>query len=71
MSKKVKVDGIEFLSEVPKRWPVPPEGTEIAYVLDLNKDKSWHEATGRNKILQVDRFLKQEVRRPDGWVTEP
>ena len=59
-----KVDGIEFLSEVLKHWPVLPEGTEIAYILNLNKDKRWHEAMGNNKILQVDCFLKQEVR---GW----
>lgn len=59
VTKKVKVDRVEHLSEVPKRWPVPPEDATIAYVIDLNKDKKWQEGTGKDKAF--DRFLKQEV----------
>ena len=30
VTKKVKVDSVEGLTEVPKRWPVPPEDTTVA-----------------------------------------
>jgi hypothetical protein len=59
LNQKVKVDSIEFLSEVPKRWPVPPEDTKVAYIINLSEDKKWKEATRKAKNL--DHFLKQEV----------
>ena len=59
VTKKVKVDRVEHLSEVPKRWPVPPEDATVAYVIDLNEDKKWQEGTSKN--IAFDRFLKQEV----------
>ena len=59
VTKKVKVDSVEGLSEVPKWWPVPPEDTTVAYVIDLNEDKRWQEGTSKEKAL--DQFLKQEV----------
>ena len=43
LTKKVKVDAIESLSEVPKRWPIPPKNLNVAYVVDLNNDKRWKE----------------------------
>jgi hypothetical protein len=58
LTKKVKVDEIEHLSEVPKRWPIPPKGLNVAYVVDLNNDKRWKEL---DKKKGLDRFLKQEV----------
>lgn len=58
LTKKVKVDAIEPLSEVPKRWPIPPEGLNVAYVVDLNNDKRWKDS---EKKKGLDRFLKQEV----------
>lgn len=58
LTKKVKVDVIESLSEVPKRWPIPPIGSNVAYVIDLNNDKRWKEV---EKKKGLDRFLKQEV----------
>ena len=59
VTKKVRVDRVEHLSEVPKWWPVPPEDATVAYVIDLNEDKKWQEGTGKDKAF--DRFLKQEV----------
>lgn len=59
VTKKVKVDRVEYLSEVPKRWPVPPEDATVAYVVNLNEDRRWQEGTGKDKAF--DRFLKQEV----------
>ena len=59
VTKKVKVDRVEHLSEVPKQWPVPPEDATVAYVIDLNEDKKWQEGTSKN--IAFDRFLKQEV----------
>ena len=61
VTKKVKVDSIENLSEVPKRWPVPPEHTTVAYIINLNDDKRWREGTTGSKEKAFDRFLKQEV----------
>jgi hypothetical protein len=59
VTKKVKVDSFEVLSEVPKRWPVPPEDTTVAYVINLSEDKKWRDGTSKEKAF--DRFLKQEV----------
>ena len=59
VTKKVKVDSVEGLTEVPKRWPVPPEDTTVAYVINLNEDKRWRDGTSKEKAF--DRFLKQEV----------
>jgi hypothetical protein len=59
VTKKVKVDSVESLSEVPKRWPVPPEDTSVAYVINLSEDKRWRDGTSKEKAF--DRFLKQEV----------
>lgn len=59
VTKKVKVDSIEGLSEVPKRWPVPPKDTTVAYVINLSEDKRWRDGTSKEKAF--DRFLKQEV----------
>ncbi len=39
ITNKVKVDRIECLVEVPKQWPVPPEGNKVAYVIDFKDDK--------------------------------
>jgi hypothetical protein len=60
VTKKVKVDGVEVLSEVPKRWPVPPEDTTVAYVINLNEDKRWRESKDKGH-KGFDPFLKQEV----------
>lgn len=60
LTKKVKVDVIEPLPEVPKQWPIPPEGLNVAYVVDLNNDKRWKE-TVMDKKRGLDHFLKQEV----------
>jgi hypothetical protein len=49
--KKVKVDRVEHLSEVPKQWPVPPEDATVAYVINLNEDKQWQEGTGKDKAF--------------------
>ena len=59
VTKKVKVDSVEVLSEVPKRWPIPREDTTIAYVINLSEDKRWQDGTSKEKAF--DRFLKQEV----------
>lgn len=59
VTKKVKVDSIENLSEVPKQWPVPPENITVAYVINLNEDKRWWEGSSKEKAF--DQFLKQEV----------
>jgi hypothetical protein len=59
VTKKVKVDRVEYLSEVPKQWPVPPEDATVAYVVNLNEDRRWQEGTGKDKAF--DQFLKQEV----------
>lgn len=61
VTQKVKVDSIENLREVPSRWPIPPEGTSTAYVIDLNNDKKWQDLDTNNKKKGLDRFLKQEV----------
>lgn len=41
VTQKVKVNVIEKLTEVPACWPIPPAGTNTAYVIDLNDDKKW------------------------------
>ena len=62
VTQKVKVDSIRNLSEVPARWPIPTlEGTNTAYVIDLNNDKKWQELDTNNKKKRLDRFVKQEV----------
>ena len=62
VTQKVKVDSIKNLLEVPARWPIPPEGVNTAYVIDLNNDKKWQELdTNTKKNLRLDRFIKQEV----------
>jgi hypothetical protein len=61
VTKKVKVDSIENLQEVPARWPITPEGTNTAYVIDLNNDKKWQELDPNGKIKHLNRFIKQEV----------
>jgi hypothetical protein len=61
VTQKVKVDSIENLLEVPARWPIPPEGINTAYVIDLNNDKKWQELDSNNKKKHLDRFIKQEV----------
>ena len=58
LSKKAKVEEVMVLSEVPKRWPVPPKNTSVAYVINLDEEKRWREAAGKKNI---NRFLKQEV----------
>jgi hypothetical protein len=65
VTKKVKVDSVESLSEVPKRWPVPPEDTTVAYVINLSEDKRWQDGTSKEKAF--DRFLKQEVTSLRSW----
>ena len=65
VTKKVKVDSVESLSEVPKRWPVPPEDTTVAYVINLSEDKRWQDGTSREKAF--DQFLKQEVTSLRSW----
>ena len=62
VTQKVKVDSIENLQEVPARWPISPEGTNTAYVFDLNNDKKWQELDPNSKKKYLDRFIKQEVR---------
>ena len=49
--KKVKVDRVEHLSEVLKRWPVPLEDATVVYVIDLNEDRKWQEGTGKDKAF--------------------
>jgi hypothetical protein len=61
ITQKVKVDSIENLLEVPPCWPIPPEETNTAYVIDLNTDKKWQELDTNSKKKQLDRFIKQEV----------
>lgn len=61
VTQKVKVDLIENLLEVPACWPIPPEGTNTAYVIDLNNDKKWQELDINSKKKRLDRFIKQEV----------
>ena len=61
VTQKVKVDLIENLLEVPARWPIPPEGTNTAYVIDLNNDKKWQELDTNSKKKRLDHFTKQEV----------
>jgi hypothetical protein len=62
LTQKVKVDFIEKLTEVPARWPIPPDdGTNTAYVIDLNNDKKWRELDVNSKKKRLDRFVKQEV----------
>ena len=47
VTQKVKVDSIEnILVQVPTRWPIPSEGTDTAYDIDLNNDRI---RTARNK----------------------
>lgn len=60
LSRKVKVDVVERLSEVPKRWPIPPEDKTVAYVVDLNKDARWKKWSSENN-KNIDAFMKQEV----------
>jgi hypothetical protein len=62
VTQKVKVDSIKNLQEVPARWPISPEGTNTAYVFDLNNDKKWQELDPNSKKKNLDRFIKQEVR---------
>jgi hypothetical protein len=63
LTQKVKVDVIEKLTEVPARWPIPPDasGTNTAYVIDLNNDKKWQELDINSKNKKLDCFVKQEV----------
>lgn len=62
LTQKVKVDYIEKLTEVPARWPIPPDdGTNTAYIIDLNNDKKWRELDTNSKKKRLDRFVKQEV----------
>ena len=61
ITQKVKVDLIENLLEVPTRWPIPLEGTNTAYIIDLNNDKKWQELDTNSKKKQLDCFIKQEV----------
>ena len=61
VTKKVKVDSIENLQEVPARWPITPEGTNTAYVIDLNNDKKWLELDPNGKKNHLNRFIKQDV----------
>jgi hypothetical protein len=61
VTKKVKVDAIENLQEAPARWPITPEGTNTAYVIDLNNDKKWSELDANGKKKHLNRFIKQEV----------
>ena len=61
VTQKVKVDSIEHLHDVPARWPISPEGTNTAYVIDLNNDKIWQELDPNSKKKYLDRFIKQEV----------
>ena len=52
VTKKVKVDSVESLSEVLKRWPVPPEDTTVAYVrINLSEDKRWQNGTSKEKAF--------------------
>jgi hypothetical protein len=62
VTQKVKVDSIKYLQEVPARWPIPPEGTNTAYIIDLNNDKKWQEMDTNSKKKQLDSFIKREVR---------
>ena len=59
--QKVKVDSIENFQEVPARWPIPPEGIDTAYVIDLSNDKKWQELDQKSKKKYLDCFIKQEV----------
>ena len=61
VTQKVKVDSIKNLQEVPVHWPIPPEGTNTAYIIDLNNDKKWQELDPNSKKKQLDRFIKKEV----------
>lgn len=61
VTKKVKVDSIENLQEIPTRWPITPEGNNTAYVINLNNDKKWQELDPNCKKKHLDRFIKQEV----------
>ena len=70
VTQKVKVDLIENLQEVPVCWPIPPEGTNTAYVIDLNNDNKWQELDPNSKKKQLDRFIKKEVCPTYFYVTE-
>jgi hypothetical protein len=59
ITKKVKVEKVEHLSEVPKQWLVSPEDATVVYVINLNEDKKWQEGTSKDKAF--DQFPKQEV----------
>jgi hypothetical protein len=61
VTQKVKVDSIKNLHEVPTRWPITPEGTNTAYVIDLNNDEKWQKLDPNSKKKHLDRFIKQEV----------
>jgi hypothetical protein len=62
ITQKVKVDFIEYLTEVPACLLIPPEGMcDTTYVIDLNNDKKWQELDMKSKKKRLDCFLKHEV----------
>jgi hypothetical protein len=61
VTQKVKVDSIKKFQEVPARWPITPEGTNTAYIIDLNNDENWQELDANSKKKILDRYIKQEV----------
>lgn len=59
MTKKMRVDDVEVLSDVPKRSPVSSPATSKAFIIDFSKDPR---VTGQNwKQKGLDKFLKEAV----------
>jgi hypothetical protein len=61
VTRKMKVDAVEHLQEIPSRWPVPTVDT--AYVLDFSDDMRLLDQSGtaKGKPKGLDAFLKAEV----------
>ncbi|KAG5634645.1 hypothetical protein H0H81_001279 [Sphagnurus paluster] len=68
ITRKVKVDAVVHLAEVPARWPIPEINTTTAFIVDFGKNvpmASDVTVTGKSKGL--DGLIKLEILQLDLW----
>jgi len=59
VTRKVKVDTVEYLNSIPHHWPVPKMDT--TYILDFMDDARVSDRNDTRKPKGLDTFLKAEV----------